>query len=86
VQGRQGERLAVFAMRGGPAVTPLGVTAGKFSLEAELAPGEERELAIPLSPEGSALVTIRAGAGFRPADVEPSSADMRLLGVRLEPR
>jgi hypothetical protein len=31
-------------------------------------------------------VTIRTGRGFRPAEADPSSADRRLLGVRLEAR
>jgi len=79
-----GERAA-FTMRAGPVATPVRVRAGAFTLDAELAPGEERVLAIPTSREGSALVTIQAGRGFRPAEADPSNADMRLLGVRLEP-
>jgi hypothetical protein len=85
VQVAPGERFAAFTMRNGPRATPVLAKAGAFSLEAELAPGEERELAIPVSPDGSALVTVRTGRGFRPAEVDSSSADMRLLGVRLEP-
>jgi hypothetical protein len=86
VQVDPGERAATFTMRGGPLATPVGLRAGPFSLDAELAPGEERELSIPVGPEGSVLVTIRAGRGFRPSETDPSSADRRLLGVRLEPR
>jgi hypothetical protein len=86
VQVDPGRDRAVFAMRGGPEATPVRITAGTFSLEAELAPGEERELAIPVTPAGAALVTIRADRGFRPAEVDRSSTDTRLLGVRLEPR
>jgi hypothetical protein len=81
-----GESRAVFAIRGGPDATPVQVRAGAFSLDAELAPGEERELAIPVSPAGLALVTVRTKRGFRPGAVDPSSTDMRMLGVRLEPR
>lgn len=79
-----GERLAVFTMRAGPVATPVGVRAGRFSLDAELAPGESRRLEIPLSPDGSALMTVRAGRSFRPSETDPSSGDRRLLGVRLE--
>ena len=86
VQAGAGEPVATFIMRAGPAPTPVSVTAGGFSFDAELAAGEERELAIPLSPAGTALVSILAGRGFRPSDVDPSSADRRLLGVRLEPK
>jgi len=85
VQAAPGERFAAFTMRNGPGATPVVARTGTFLLEAELAPGEERELAIPVSPDGSALVTFRTGRGFRPAEVDSSSADMRLLGVRLEP-
>jgi hypothetical protein len=57
-----------------------------FSLDAELAPGEERMLEIPLSPGGIAAVTIEAGRSFRPSEIDPTSGDRRLLGVRLEAR
>jgi hypothetical protein len=86
VQTAPGERLATFTMRAGPVATPVELRAGEFSLDADLAPGEARDLAIPVSAEGSALVSIRAGRGFRPSEADPSSADRRMLGVRLEPR
>ena len=86
VQTAPGERVATFTMRAGPVATPVELRADQFSLEADLAPGEARELAIPVLPDGSALVTIRTGRGFRPSDADPSNADRRLLGVRLEPR
>ncbi|MFO7694181.1 MAG: hypothetical protein R6V57_13925 [Vicinamibacterales bacterium] len=86
VQAEPGDRVAALTMRAGPLVTRVRVSAGAFSLDAELAPGEERELAIPMPPAGSVIVAVQAGPGFRPADTDPSSADRRLLGVRLEPR
>jgi len=86
VQAEPGERVAVFTMRAGSESTPVLVTAGGFTVDAELAAGEERDLAIPVSPEGSVLLTVQAGRGFRPSDADPSSADRRLLGLRLEPR
>ena len=84
VQPAPGERLAMFTMRTGPVATLVELRAGAFSLKAELAPGEARELAIPVSADGSVLVTIRTGRGFRPSDGDGSNADRRLLGVRLE--
>jgi hypothetical protein len=54
-------------------------------LEADLKPGEERDVSIPLSPDGTALVKITAGQGFRPSEADTSSADRRWLGIRLEP-
>jgi hypothetical protein len=86
VQGDAGAPIATLIMRAGPVPTPVQVRAGTFSFEAELAPGEERELAVPVSPGGAALVAVRTGRGFRPSEVDRSSADTRLLGVRLEPR
>ena len=86
VQAEPGERVAVFTIRAGPGPTPVFVRAGGFRLDAELAAGEERELAIPVSTDGSVLLTVQAGRGFRPSDADPSSADRRLLGLRLEPR
>jgi hypothetical protein len=84
VQVAAGEGAALFTMRAGPVATPVQVRAGTFSLDAELAPGEERELAVPVSQEGSAEVTIRTLRGFRPSEADPASTDMRQLGVRLE--
>jgi hypothetical protein len=86
VQADPGERVAEFTLRAGAEPTPVVVRADGFSLDAELAAGEERELAIPVSPDGSVLLTVRARRGFRPSDADPSSADRRLLGVRLEPK
>ena len=86
VQASPGERLAMFTMRAGPQPTHVNVRAGAFSLEASLAPGDARELAIPASRDGSALVTIRTDRGFRPSEADPASSDRRLLGVRLEPQ
>ena len=86
VQAVPGGRLAVFTMRAGPVANPVLVRAGAFSLQVELAPGEERVLEIPLSPGGIAAVTIEAGRSFRPSEIDPTSGDRRLLGVRLEAR
>jgi hypothetical protein len=86
VQVDPGQEFGAFSMRAGPATTPVRVRAGAFSLDADLAPGEERLLAIPVSPDGSAFVSIRTSRGFRPSEADSSSADTRLLGVRLEPR
>jgi hypothetical protein len=84
VQGPAGERQARFIMRAGPVATPVRVTSGAFELRADLSAGEARELAIPVGPDGSALVRIETAQGFRPSETEPGSADARLLGVRLD--
>jgi len=72
-------------MRAGPVATPARVSAGAWTLEADLKPGEERAVSIPLSRDGTALVTITARQGFRPSEADASSADRRWLGIRLEP-
>jgi len=84
VRAPASERQALFIMRAGPVATPVRVRSGTFELRAELSAGEERELAIPVGPDGSAFVTIESGLGFRPSEAEPGSADTRLLGVRLD--
>ena len=84
VQGPAGERQALFTMRAGPVAAPVRVTSAAFEVRADLSAGEERELAIPLAPDGTALVRIESGRGFRPSEREPGSADARLLGVRLD--
>ena len=84
VQVAHGERSATFAMRAGPVAVPVRVRGSQFTLETDLAPGEERELAVPVPSNGSAFVTIETGRSFRPSDTDPRSTDRRLLGVRLE--
>jgi hypothetical protein len=86
VQATPAGRVAVFTMRAGPVANPVSVRAGAFSLDVELAPGEERVLEIPLSPGGVSVVTMETGRSFRPSEIDPASGDRRLLGVRLEPQ
>jgi hypothetical protein len=86
VQVPPGQRHAVFSLRAGPVATPVHVRAGAFDLHADLPPGEACDLSVPVSPDGSALLSIDAGRSFRPSEMDPPSADRRLLGVRLEPR
>ena len=75
-----------FVLRAGAVATPVEITSGAFSVRLTLAAGESRDLVIPLRPGEPALVRVRAEHGFRPVSVDPSSTDMRMLGVWLEPR
>ena len=75
-----------FVLRAGAVATPVEITSGAFSVQLSLAAGESRNLVIPLRPGEPALVRVRAEHGFRPASVDPSSTDMRMLGVRIEPK
>ena len=84
VQAPAGETHARFTLRAGPLATPIYVAAGDFELKSVLAPGDVRELALPLSADGSVRVLIHAVQGFRPSEIEPGSTDQRVLGVRLD--
>jgi hypothetical protein len=86
VQAGRGTRAGAFALSGGPMATRVRIESEAFVFDADVNPGDAQNLSIPLSADGTALVTIRAGTGFRPSEIDPSSADRRLLGVRLEPR
>ncbi len=84
VQAPAGETQARFTLRAGPLATPIYVAAGAFELKGVLAPGEVRELALPVSANGSVRVLVHAVQGFRPSETEPGSTDQRVLGVRLD--
>jgi hypothetical protein len=75
-----------FVLRAGAVATPVEITSGAFSVRLPLAAGESRDLVIPSRPGEPALVRVRAEHGFRPVSVDPSSTDMRMLGVRIEPK
>jgi len=81
-----GQNGVGFVLRAGAVATPVEITSGAFALRLALEAGESRDLVIPLRPGEPALLRVRAERGFRPAEVDPSSTDMRMLGVRLEPR
>lgn len=52
-----------------------------------LAPGQEREVSVPMDPrQASAALRIDSSNGFRPSEVDPRSADTRFLGVWITPR
>jgi len=85
VRAAPGDEDAGFVMSAGPVETPVEITAGTFAIRTTLAPGERRELRIPARGGRAVLVRIHARQGFRPASVDRSSPDVRLLGVRLEP-
>jgi hypothetical protein len=91
---RGGERSSIVLQRDDPAApvrvqlrnapvdNQVTLESGPWREQLSLAPGEERELLIPM-PTGAAagLVTIAADGGFRPSEVVPGSLDQRFLGV-----
>lgn len=90
-----GRRTATFVIQpdGAPAVVSLLVLnapvanrvlieSGGWRDEADLGPGEEHRIDVPLDTVRHAtLVRVTTSAGFRPSEVEAGSRDDRFLGV-----
>jgi hypothetical protein len=73
--------IALF-LRNAPVANHVVIESGRWREELPLAPGEERQIRVPVAPrQNAALVTISASAGFRPSAVDPNSHDDRFLGV-----
>ena len=71
-----------LTIRNGGAANSVALESGSFRAELRLGPGEERHVEIPLAaPQTSLRVQIRSSSGFRPADVDGSNHDTRLLGA-----
>jgi hypothetical protein len=51
-----------------------------------LKPGEERLVAMPVRAGSGTPLIVRSADGFRPSEIDPASADDRLLGVWIETR
>lgn len=100
VRGRQAARFLLVPSVTGP-VSPLTVSilvrnggvpntvtieSGTFQRLLMLAPFQELDVDIPLTPAGTANVRIASGDGFVPAEQQPGSSDRRLLGVWIQPR
>lgn len=78
---------ARFHIRQGGAAGEIRVDARGFGEGRTLESGAIWDADIPVRPgDEYALVTIRSAATFRPADLDPASADTRPLGAWLEPR
>lgn len=92
----QGDAAMVLAARTDRAVAELRVTNGPTSQGVQieidgrrqdllLASGEQKTVDWPWPASRISRVSIQTQTGFVPADVDPGSADRRLLGVRVEP-
>jgi hypothetical protein len=74
-----------LALRNAPVDNHLSLESGQWRDELTLAPGEERQVEIPLAPgRQAALVTASSRSGFRPSETIPDSRDGRLLGVQVK--
>lgn len=79
-----GARELVLTLHVGPNAGTVHLEAGKLAEDVNMAAGETRDVTIPIAP-GARSVEIHAAAAhdFRPADVDPSSADTRRLGCQI---
>lgn len=78
--------VATLLVRNAPVDNRVLIEAGGWRDEAQLGPGEEHRVEVPLdATRGATLVRISASAGFRPSEVEAGSRDTRFLGVRVTP-
>ena len=73
-------------LRGGAVPNRVILSAGRWRQVVSLAPGEERTLTLPAAAQAPAVLDIRSESGFRPAQVDPASTDLRLLGAWVAPR
>jgi hypothetical protein len=73
-------------LRNVPAANRLTLESGQWREELTLAPGEERQVRVPLGPgQRAALVRAASSSGFRPSESTPGSRDDRFLGVWIKP-
>ncbi|HET6317404.1 MAG TPA: hypothetical protein VFG86_13165, partial [Chloroflexota bacterium] len=70
------------------AANTIAVSSGNWHDAWSLAANESREIAVPRprGPSSTPAVTIRPSAGFRPTDADPTSHEVRELGVWVELR
>lgn len=73
-------------LRNAPVANRVSVRSGQWQESMDLAPGEERRVALPriVSPPAARLVSIRTDRGVRPVDLDPANRDLRSLGVWVE--
>ena len=98
VRGRESAQFVVFPVPGAPvtmtirilirngaSVNQVSVESGTFQRVLVLSPGQEQELEIPAPGEGVSL-RVASGDSFVPAQRDPSSTDLRVLGVWVQIR
>lgn len=74
--------IVTLLVRNAPVDNRVLIEAGGWRDEAQLGPGEEHRIQVPLDTRrGATLIRFSATAGFRPSAVEAGSRDDRFLGV-----
>jgi hypothetical protein len=73
---------AALNFRAGAVATDATISSGAWSESVSLAPGETRSITLPALDDADGwVVRIETATGFRPAQHDPSSKDLRNLGV-----
>jgi hypothetical protein len=73
---------APLLLRNAPVENRVMIQSDAWREELRLQPGEERRLDVPLDARrGSSLIRFTVSSGFRPSDIDATSADHRFLGV-----
>ncbi|MCA1651843.1 MAG: hypothetical protein LC753_16770, partial [Acidobacteria bacterium] len=71
-----------LGLRNAPVQNRVVLRSEGLSQELKLAPGEERQIEVPVAARaGAALIRVNAVSGFRPSEVDMNSRDHRFLGV-----
>jgi hypothetical protein len=74
-------------VRNAPVQNEVTLEAGQWRDVVTLAPGEERDVRVPIdSPRNAALIRLTSSSGFRPSETEPGNRDARFLGVYVRVR
>ena len=86
VQPDRRQSSAELMIRNAPVENRLTLESGQWREELTLAPGEERQVQVPLGAGNeAAFVTATTTSGFRPSSATPDSRDDRFLGVWVKP-
>ena len=82
VQPDGGPAVVSLFVRNAPVANRVLIEAGGWRDEAELGPGEEHRVEVPLDTVRRAtLIRVTTSAGFRPSSADAGSRDDRFLGV-----
>ena len=72
----------VLLMRNAPVENRVAIQSGGWREELQMQPGEERRIDVPIDVRrGSSLIRFSVSSGFRPSEIDATSADHRFLGV-----
>jgi hypothetical protein len=77
---------ARLLLRNGPVSNRVTLRGTGTAIDLPLQPGEERVVEVPVDrATGGAAIEVRAERGFRPADFDKATKDIRYLGIWIQP-